>query len=51
MVMQAFMFCVGVLHGDEIEYIFGTFVRGHSQEEKKLSKLMQTSWANFAKTG
>ena len=44
----------GVLHADEIAYIFGqpfdeTF--GFSEKDKKLSRQMMTFWANFAKTG
>ena len=44
----------GVLHGDEISYIFGeplndTF--GFTEEEKQLSREMMTYWANFARTG
>ena len=44
----------GVLHGDEISFIFGeplndTF--GYSEVEKQLSREMMNYWANFAKTG
>ena len=44
----------GVLHGDEINFVFGeplneTF--GYSKEEKRLARTMMAYWANFAKTG
>lgn len=44
----------GVLHGDEINYIFGEpldSMKRYTQEEIKLSKRMMRYWANFAKTG
>ena len=46
---------MGVLHGDEIFYVFGeplnkTHFR-YTKEEVQLSKTMMTYWANFAKTG
>ena len=44
----------GVLHADEIAYIFGQPLNdsaGFSEKDKKLSKQMMTFWANFAKTG
>ncbi|GFS20513.1 carboxylic ester hydrolase [Elysia marginata] len=45
---------MGVLHGDEIFFVFGRPLVGHldfSREEKKLSRKMMKYWANFAKTG
>jgi acetylcholinesterase len=44
----------GVLHGDEIDYIFGTPLNdtfGFNDKEKQLSREMMTYWANFARTG
>ena len=45
----------GVLHGDEINFIFGeplnTTHFNYTEEEKELSREMMTMWANFAKTG
>lgn len=44
----------GVLHGDEIAFIFGEPFNksyGYSEEEKQLSREMMTYWSNFAKTG
>ena len=44
----------GVLHGDEIDYIFGTPLNdtfGFNDKEKQLSRDMMTYWANFARTG
>ncbi|VDQ09406.1 unnamed protein product, partial [Trichobilharzia regenti] len=49
----------GTMHGYEIEYIFGipfspqfqaTFYR-FTDEERQLSDIMMTYWANFARTG
>ena len=44
---------MGVLHADEIMFIFGEPLRkdGYSFEEVQLSKKMMNYWANFAKTG
>ncbi|XP_034943568.1 acetylcholinesterase-like [Chelonus insularis] len=44
----------GVLHGDEINYIFGEPLdpaKGYTKEEVILSKRIMRYWANFAKTG
>ncbi|KOC62518.1 Acetylcholinesterase [Habropoda laboriosa] len=44
----------GVMHADEISYIFGEPLdptKGYSTEEVHLSKRMMRYWANFAKTG
>ncbi|XP_006825267.1 butyrylcholinesterase isoform X2 [Saccoglossus kowalevskii] len=44
----------GVLHGDEIPFVFGTPLypeNGFSDSEKVLSREMMKYWANFAKTG
>merc|ERR1719266_2884831 len=44
----------GVLHGDEIDYIFGTPLNdtyNFNDKEKQLSREMMTYWANFARTG
>lgn len=45
----------GAFHSDEIEYVFGTLDSrpdAHWQpEDYKLSKLIQTYWTNFARTG
>lgn len=44
----------GILHGDEIAYIFGQPLNksyGYSEKDKKLSRTMMKFWANFAKTG
>ncbi len=45
----------GVLHGDEIAFIFGepfkTKLFNYTDEERQLSRDMMTTWANFAKTG
>ncbi|CAK9815303.1 Ace [Anthophora plagiata] len=44
----------GVMHADEISYIFGEPLdptKGYSSEEVNLSKRMMRYWANFAKTG
>ncbi|KAK4310704.1 hypothetical protein Pmani_017733 [Petrolisthes manimaculis] len=45
---------MGVLHGDEISYIFGHPLnpeKEYTLEEQELSRRMMTYWANFAKTG
>ncbi|XP_018311645.1 acetylcholinesterase isoform X1 [Mycetomoellerius zeteki] len=44
----------GVMHADEISYIFGEPLdssKGYTHEEIQLSKRMMRYWANFAKTG
>ncbi|XP_014229770.1 acetylcholinesterase-like isoform X2 [Trichogramma pretiosum] len=44
----------GVMHADEISYIFGEpldTAKGYTHEEITLSKRMMRYWANFAKTG
>ncbi|XP_060079485.1 cholinesterase-like [Ylistrum balloti] len=43
----------GVLHGDEIEYVFAVPVNDHrrSSEERQLSIAMVEYWTNFAKYG
>lgn len=44
----------GVLHGDEIAFIFGEALnrsKNYDQSEIALSKRMMGYWANFAKTG
>ncbi|XP_017763403.1 PREDICTED: acetylcholinesterase-like [Eufriesea mexicana] len=44
----------GVMHADEISYIFGEPLdpsKGYTTEEVNLSKKMMRYWANFAKTG
>ncbi|XP_072015168.1 acetylcholinesterase-like [Amphiura filiformis] len=45
---------MGVLHGDEIVYIFGVTLApsfGYSSREQAMSKRMMEFWANFARTG
>lgn len=45
---------MGVLHADEIAYVFGdplNKTNGYKNYDVKLSKKMMTYWANFAKTG
>ena len=45
---------MGVLHGDEINFIFGEPLDpkyGYSPQEVELSKRIMSYWANFAKTG
>ncbi|XP_022095277.1 cholinesterase 2-like [Acanthaster planci] len=45
---------MGVLHGDEIMYIFGIPLHpefGYNSAEAELSRKMMTYWANFARTG
>ncbi|XP_066541724.1 cholinesterase-like [Hoplias malabaricus] len=43
---------MGVMHGDEIEFVFGipqNSSRGYTEEEVALSQKMMRLWANFAK--
>ncbi len=44
---------MGVMHGYEIEYVFGIPVNNgnYSVEERYLSSKIMTYWTNFAKTG
>ncbi|XP_038051124.1 cholinesterase 2-like [Patiria miniata] len=45
---------MGVLHGDEIMYIFGIPLHpefGYNSAEAELSRKMMNYWANFARTG
>ncbi|KAI4896971.1 hypothetical protein NFI96_024762 [Prochilodus magdalenae] len=45
---------MGVMHGDEIEFVFGIPLnssRGYTEEEVSLSRRMMRHWANFAKSG
>lgn len=45
---------MGVLHGDEIFYVFGEPLdrsKNYTHIEKKLSKKIMKYWSNFAKTG
>ena len=44
----------GVLHGDEIAFIFGEPLNstyGYNEKERQLSREMMAYWTNFAKTG
>jgi acetylcholinesterase len=45
----------GVLHGDEIEYVFGVPLKStsspYSSNEQWLSRYMMEYWTNFAKNG
>lgn len=44
----------GVMHGDEINYIFGEPLdpaKNYQTQEAELSRRMMNYWANFAKTG
>ena len=46
----------GVMHGDEIAYVFGDPLRSrpaleYTEAERTLSGNMMAFWANFAKTG
>ena len=44
----------GVLHGDDIVYVFGEALKpglNYSQADKDLSRRMMNLWVNFAKTG
>ncbi|XP_061768338.1 acetylcholinesterase [Nerophis ophidion] len=45
---------MGVIHGYEIEFVFGLPLEkrfNYTQEEEKLSRRMMRYWANFARTG
>lgn len=45
---------MGVLHGYEINFIFGEPFNGrfeYTNEEKELSSRFMRYWANFARTG
>lgn len=45
---------MGVMHGDEIELVFGIPFRdsrNYTEAERTLSEKMMTFWTNFAKTG
>ncbi|XP_072014791.1 acetylcholinesterase-like [Amphiura filiformis] len=45
---------MGVLHGDEIPYVFGLPLDssfGYSSREGELSRKLMSFWANFARTG
>ena len=45
---------MGVMHGDEIMFIFGQPLDNNFEyetKEKRLSKKMMKYWTNFAKTG
>ncbi|RWS25045.1 Acetylcholinesterase-like protein, partial [Leptotrombidium deliense] len=45
---------MGVMHGDEISFIFGEPLNpalGYTKDEKDFSKRIMRFWANFAKTG
>uniref|UniRef100_A0A2C9JKE7 Carboxylic ester hydrolase n=1 Tax=Biomphalaria glabrata TaxID=6526 RepID=A0A2C9JKE7_BIOGL len=45
---------MGVMHGDEIFFVFGLplkYSHKFTREEKELSRKMMTFWSNFAKTG
>ncbi|ESO06840.1 hypothetical protein HELRODRAFT_76935 [Helobdella robusta] len=45
---------MGVLHGDEIMFVFGEALKSlanYSEDDKKLSRIMTEYWVNFAKTG
>lgn len=44
----------GVMHGDEISYIFGEPLKpalGYTEDEKEFSRRMMRYWANFARYG
>lgn len=44
----------GVMHGDEINYIFGEALNpnlDYTEEEKVFSRRMMRYWTNFAKYG
>lgn len=44
----------GVLHGDEINFVYGEPLnpeKGYQPQEVELSKKMMRYWANFARTG
>lgn len=45
---------MGVIHGYEIEFVFGLPLDkrlNYTAEEEKLSRRMMRYWANFARTG
>lgn len=45
---------MGVIHGYEIEFVFGLPLEkglNYTSEEDKLSRRMMRHWANFARTG
>ena len=44
---------VGVGHGDDIEYVFGTpFIQGgYTEQDRQFALLIMNLWTNFAKTG
>lgn len=45
---------MGVIHGYEIEFVFGLPLEkrlNYTVEEEKLSRRMMRYWANFARTG
>lgn len=45
---------IGVMHGEEISYVFGEPMdprKNYTRNEKKLSKKVMKYWSNFAKTG
>ncbi|XP_067949389.1 acetylcholinesterase-like isoform X2 [Watersipora subatra] len=45
---------MGVMHGDEVAYMFGVPIRpdsSYTDDEKALSMHMMQLWANFSKTG
>ncbi len=45
---------MGVLHGDEIAFVFGEPLnpsKGYRREDVQLSRRMMRYWANFARTG
>lgn len=45
---------MGVIHGYEIEFVFGLPLEkrlNYTLEEEKLSQRMMKYWANFARTG
>lgn len=45
---------MGVMHGYEIEFVFGLPLEkrlNYTTEEEKLSRRMMRYWANFARTG
>lgn len=44
----------GVLHGDEINYIFGEAInpnKDYTPEEREFSRRMMRYWTNFARYG
>uniref|UniRef100_A0A667ZYD9 Carboxylic ester hydrolase n=1 Tax=Myripristis murdjan TaxID=586833 RepID=A0A667ZYD9_9TELE len=45
---------MGVMHGDEIEFVFGLPLNatlGYSQKDVNVTRKLMRHWANFAKTG